>query len=120
MSYSMSDSEQLIMEILWSHPGQMSIAEISTILQEKYGIVWKRQTINTFLARMSSKNLVTQTGRMYTYTHTIAEYKKCKAEEFLHDEYGGSLKNFVASLAGYQDLEEHDYEILLQYLKKYQ
>lgn len=119
MEYRMSTSEQLIMEILWSCEAMMSITEIGNILQQQKNILWKRQTINTFLARLIKKGLVVQNGREYTYAYSIDDYKKLKAEEFLQEEYNGSLKRFVAALSGSQKIDKQEYEELIEYLNTY-
>lgn len=97
----------------------MSIAEISASLQKEHNIFWKRQTINTFLSRLIKKQLVVQTGRVYTYIYTMEEYEQARAKDLLQKEYNGSLMNFVAALTGHQDLDEENYEALIQYLEKY-
>lgn len=119
MEYQMSASEQLIMEILWERQSMLTITEISEILQQKNNILWKRQTINTFLGRLIKKGLVIQNGRKYTYTHSKNDYEKLKAEIFLQKEYNGSLKNFVSALSGSQNIDEQEFEELIEFLNNY-
>lgn len=118
MKYCLSDSEQLIMDILWAHEQWMTIVELSAEL-EKRGISWKRQTINTFLSRLIKKDMVVQSSRKYAYAHTAKEYESLRAREYLSSEYGGSLKKFIAALSGDQELAAEDAGALLQYLEQF-
>ena len=56
--YEMSQSESLIMKFLWKE-GAKSFLEIMTFLNEEKGKEWKKQTVNTFIKRLSDKGLIT-------------------------------------------------------------
>lgn len=118
MNYSLSDSEQLIMNLLWKNKHWMTIAELSMEL-EKEGVFWKRQTINTFLSRLIKKDMVVQNSRKYIYAHTKDEYETLRAQEYLTNEHGGSLRKFIAALSGHAEIDEEDTAALLQYLEKF-
>lgn len=118
MNYSLTDSEQKIMDILWKYAQWMTIAELGAEL-EKDGILWKRQTINTFLSRLIKKGLAVQNGRKYIYTCTKEEFQTGKAREFLKEEFGDSFKKFVVALSGHKGLNQNDMEGLMNELEKY-
>lgn len=118
MNYFLTDSEQVIMSILWAHKHWMTIVELGTALEQK-GIIWKRQTINTFLARLIKKDMVVQNSRKYIYAHTKEEYESLRAKEYLNSEHNGSLKKFLAALSGDKEIDAEDAATLLQYLEKY-
>lgn len=118
MNYCLTDSEYMIMSILWSHKHWMTIVELGTEL-EKEGIFWKRQTINTFLSRLIKKDMVVQNSRKYIYAHTEDEFESLRAKEYLDLEYNGSLKKFIAALSGHKEIDDEDATALLQYLEKY-
>ena len=107
--YEMSQSESLIMNFLW-HEGAKSFVEIMTFLNEKEGKDWKKQTVNTFIKRLSDKGLITadETGknRMYYAAVTKMEYEKGKAEKFLSDFYDGSVYVFLSALTGGQGIDQ--------------
>lgn len=101
--FEMSQSESLIMNFLWKE-GAKSFVEIMTFLNEKEGKEWKKQTVNTFIKRLSDKGLImadeTGKNRVYHAAVTIAEFEKGKAKKFLNDFYGGSVYSFLSALTG--------------------
>ena len=56
MAYSITESEQIILEQLWKH-GKLSIMQIVEALEETTG--WSKHTIISFLKRMEEKQTVT-------------------------------------------------------------
>jgi len=118
MKCDLSNSEQKIMNILWSKHQWITINEIIKILEPE-GIFWKRQTVNTFLSRLINKGLVIQNSRKYIYAYTEDEYKTLKAKEILNDDYGGSLVNFLTALSGNKEVTNDESEQLKKYLENY-
>lgn len=115
MKYNLSNSEQRIMRILWTKQQWVTISDMMKILEPE-GILWKRQTINTFLSRLIKKGLVIQNSRKYIFAYTEEEYKGLKAKELLND-YGGSLMNFVTALSGNNEIPTNEVEQLQKYLE---
>lgn len=101
--YEMSQSESLIMHYLWRE-GAKSFVEIMTYLNKEEGRDWKKQTVNTFIKRLTDKGLVTadETGknRVYYAAVTNTEYEQGKAMKLLNDYYGGSIGSFLSALTG--------------------
>lgn len=101
--YEMSQSEGLIMHYLWRE-GAKSFVEIMTYLNKEEGRDWKKQTVNTFIKRLTDKGLVTadETGknRVYYAAVTNTEYEQGKAVKLLNDYYGGSIGSFLSALTG--------------------
>ena len=118
MKYDLSKSEQKIMNILWAGHRWMTINEIIKIL-EPAGIFWKRQTVNTFLARLINKGLVIQNSRKYIYAYTEEGYQTLRAKELLNVDYGGSLVNFITALSGNRGVTKDEAEQLKNYLEQF-
>ncbi len=101
--YEMTQSESLVMNYLWRE-GTKSFVEIMTYLNEEEGRDWKKQTVNTFIKRLTDKGLVTadETGknRVYHAAVTKTEYEQGKAVKLLNDYYGGSIGSFLSALTG--------------------
>lgn len=117
MNRNLTPAEQAIMEVLWERKHWVTISELIEYF-DHLGKTWKRQTINTFLARLIEKGLVVKNGRKYIYACTKEEYEAQKASEVLKTLYGGSLKNFVAALSGNHTLKSEDINELRDYLDK--
>lgn len=113
--YEMTQSESLVMNYLWRE-GAKSFVEIMTYLNEEEGRDWKKQTVNTFIRRLSDKGLISadETGRnrIYYAAVTNAEYKQGKAVKLLNDYYGGSIGSFLSALTGGRGIDRQDAEDL--------
>lgn len=119
MKNNLTPAEQAIMDVLWKNNHWMTISELIKYF-ESQGKEWKRQTVNTFLARLIEKGLVVKNGRKYIYAYTKEEYDAQKASELLNTLYGGSLKKFVAALSGRQTLKSEDIKELRDYLDNFE
>lgn len=101
--YEMSQSESLIMHYLWRE-GAKSFVEIMTYLNKEEGRDWKKQTVNTFIKRLTDKGLImadeTRKNRVYYAAVTNTEYEQGKAVKLLNDYYGGSIGSFLSALTG--------------------
>ena len=102
INFGLSDSEALIMEYLWD--AGRCFREITKHLNEEVGKEWKKQTMNTFLSRLTNKGLISaevqRGGRVYSPTVTRTEFATGRAKQFLDKFYDGSLENFLTILNG--------------------
>lgn len=107
--YEMSQSESLIMKFLWKE-GAKNFVEIMTFLNEEESKNWKKQTVNTFIKRLSDKGLVSadETGRnrVYHAAVTDTEYERGKAKKLLSDFYDGSVYSFLSALTGGKGIDK--------------
>ena len=55
--YNLSVSEKEIMDLLWEH-GEMSSKEILHYFNTEKNKDWKKQTLNTFIARLLKKEVL--------------------------------------------------------------
>lgn len=107
--FEMTQSESLIMHYLWRE-GAKSFVEIMTYLNEEEGRDWKKQTVNTFIKRLTDKGLVVadETGknRVYYAAVSITEYEQGRAMKLLQDYYGGSIGSFLSALTGGKGIDK--------------
>ena len=98
----MTDCEKIVMKCSWDAGRDMSLVETMSVLKEKYGKDWKRQTVSTFLLHLIQKGFLTpyRVGRVFYYHQEIEleAFKKQQTEEFLEFWYEGSLDAFVAAV----------------------
>ena len=102
--YNLTKSEEEIMELLWETDRKMSSKEILDHFNEHCGKDWKKQTLNTFLAKLLQAGFIDRISkdRKYLYVPLITrmEYKQKGAERFIRDSYSGSFMKFVSALSG--------------------
>ncbi len=117
MLFDLSDTEKIILELSWEKKCWMAGAEFWSHLNERGGN-FKRQTVNTYLSRMSDKGLLIKNKTKYIYAYTKEEFEEKRATEVLNTMYNGSLKNFLTALTGNIKISPDEAFELRNYLDK--
>ena len=120
--YNLTKSEEEIMELLWETDRKMSSKEILDHFNEHCGKDWKKQTLNTFLAKLLQAGFIDRISkdRKYLYVPLITrmEYKQKGAERFIRDSYSGSFMNFVSALSGGEVISKEEAEEIRKLLEE--
>lgn len=120
--YNLTRSEEEIMELLWETDRKMSSKEILDHFNEHCGKDWKKQTLNTFLAKLLQAGFINRISkdRKYLYVPLITrmEYKQKGAERFIRDSYSGSFMNFVSALSGGEMISREEAEEIRKLLEE--
>lgn len=101
MAQQISESELVLMKIIWKNGGA---ALYSFIMEElkKDKNEWKNNTVLTLLFRLGEKKFlkVKKIGRRNEYVATVTEteYQTMQTHSFLDKVYGGNVKNLVSTL----------------------
>ncbi len=101
MERQISESERVLMKIIWKNGGAALYSLIMEEL-EKDKNEWKNNTVLTLLSRLVEKKFlkVRKIGRRNEYVATVteAEYQAMQTNSFLDKVYGGNVKNLVSTL----------------------
>ena len=101
MAQQISESELILMKIIWKNGGAALYSHIMEEL-EKDKNEWKNNTVLTLLSRLVEKKFlkIKKIGRRNEYTATVteAEYQAMQTHRFLEKVYGGNVKNLVSTL----------------------
>lgn len=101
MAQQISESELILMKIIWKNGGSALYSLIMNEL-EKDESQWKNNTVLTLLSRLVEKKFlkIKKIGRRNEYTATITEteYQAMQTHSFLDKVYGGNVKNLVSTL----------------------
>ncbi|MBQ1348647.1 MAG: BlaI/MecI/CopY family transcriptional regulator [Aeriscardovia sp.] len=120
----LSESELLLMKYLWEdtekgHSG-IVFANIMNYTQNQLGKIWKKQTVNTFLSRLKSKNYIaaTPSGGKCEYTPIISrtEYFKSVAKKISPGANLDFPNCILDSLATNQPLTYGEKEEILEFI----
>lgn len=107
------------MEEIWTIIPSVTSTELLKIFAQR-GIVWKAQTMATFLTRMEEKGYLTGTvhGRYKIYAPTISreEFKLLEIQHVLDEFYQGSVKNLISSMYDSDKLSDQDINELKKWL----
>lgn len=107
-----TDCEQLVMKCVWDSEEDLSMMQMVDLVQEKYGKVWKPQTISTFLARLVKKGYLEMTrhGRVFFY-HQIIEhqdYVQTLSKEYVDFWFKGDASSFIDAVKKERGLTEEE------------
>lgn len=108
--YKLADAEQEVMQVLWE-TGLISTGDLLELMNRQ-GKKWKRQTLNTLLARLEEKGVVSRERAFVEAKISEKELVQRQTKEILDHFYGGKLKNFFAALVGDASIDDEDVESL--------
>lgn len=121
MAPKISDSELEILRIIWAHDGQMMFSDIVDELHKKE-FKWKNNTILTFLARLTEKQVlaVQKKGRRNEYIALLTEkgYLEQETKDFVGKVYEGEVKGLIATLVENELISDREIEDLKEYWEK--
>jgi len=116
MSNRVSESEQIVMEILW----QESLSS-GDVVQRLHAQGWNEKTVKTFLNRLVKKQVVSYTrdGRRYLYSPSIARDEVLSEESsgFLDRVFNGDMKELLATFVQNKKLSTDELEYLRNLLE---
>ena len=103
---AISESEKLIMDILWSE-SPLTAAQIIERLDTS--LQWNDKTVKTLINRLLNKNAIAfeKHGREYWYTPTLKQqsYIHSASRKFLQNFFDGSISSLVANFAQQEKLD---------------
>ena len=107
-TYKLSDAEEYIMQRLWQY-GAMTSSAISRHVSNKS---WNRSTLNTFLKRLTVKEMiqVEKIGKTNLYIPLVTKetYQVMLGNKFLQEIYDGCAKDFMVSMVTNNCLSDKD------------
>ena len=113
MSIRVSESEKIVMEVLWQ-ASPLSSLDVVAQLEEQN---WNEKTVKTFLNRLVKKGVVSfvRDGRRYLYSPAIKRdlFLAEESKGFLDKIFRGNIKELLATFVHNKQLSEGE----LQYLK---
>lgn len=118
---AISKSELEIMKIIWEYGRAVQYSDVAMKLSEKE-VLWKKNTILTFLARLVEKNLlrVKKIGRKNEYYALVSEneYLELQTETFLEEIYDGDVKGLITNLVQNDLISSDELDDLQQFWKR--
>ena len=121
-NYGLTNTELLIMELLWSEGRPMSFREIMDVATKEWKKDWKVQTLNTFLNGLQKMGMI-RAERSMTSSYNVY-YPLCTKEQHNHKWtkemvevcYDNSFRRLVSAFIGDGKLSKEDAEELKKLL----
>lgn len=121
MMQQISESESVLMKIIWKNGGTALYSQIIDEL-EKDSSQWKKNTVLTLLSRLIEKRYlkVRKIGRRNEYIALVAEpeYQTLQTHCFLNRVYGGNVRDLVSTLLRQDILSPDDMAEVERYWKE--
>lgn len=113
---ALSECEVLVMKVIWQNSEAMSIQEITSRINQRYGKDWKVQTVSTFLSRAVKKGYLEmrRKGRTFYYYPTVAqeEYGRREIIKCVDNWGDGKICNLIASFAKTRTMSEKEKDLI--------
>lgn len=118
--YGLSETEFLIMEMIWNYAKPLRFNEIMDYFSNKG---WKKQTLHTYLTRLVEKGVLSSSKsgniNIYQPSCTKEEYIQRWTRGFIDKSFDGSLRKFMLALTGNRNkLSPKELEELRDFLKE--
>ena len=117
---AMSATEFYILQYLWTRETPATFSEIMSHFNETEKKEWKKQTVNTFLSRLSQKGFlnIDKSGKRAIYIPAVTskQFYENYARQIVDDSYEGSIKNFICAFTAGRKISSSEKEELLSYI----
>lgn len=114
MSNRVSESEQIVMEVLWQESPLTSLEVVERLAEQG----WNEKTVKTFLNRMVKKEVVSfeKDGRRYLYSPAIKreDFIQEESQGFLEKMFKGDMKQLLTAFVDNKKVSQKE----LDYLRK--
>ncbi|MDE7276206.1 MAG: BlaI/MecI/CopY family transcriptional regulator [Lachnospiraceae bacterium] len=121
MIQQISESELVLMKIIWKNGGTALYSHIMEEL-EKDSNEWKKNTVLTLLSRLVEKGFLrtAKIGRRNEYKAVVAEseYQAAQTQNFLDRVYEGNVSGLVSTLLQQDILSEKEMKEIEAFWKK--
>lgn len=105
----MTESEENLAKIIWEKEPIKS-ADLVKLCEEKFE--WKKSTTYTMLKRIVEKKIVINENSVVTSLISEREYYSKRSKDFLKENFGGSLPNFLTAFSKTNKLTTKEIEEL--------
>lgn len=103
-----TECEKVVMKCVWDSDHELSMQEITEMVNTQHGKNWKTQTVSTFLARLVKKDYLKmyRKGRCFYYQPLVdkEEYKDDVLRDYVQFWNDGSMSAFVFELFSKEDM----------------
>jgi BlaI family penicillinase repressor len=116
MTKRVSESEKIVMEVLWQESPLSSLDVVARLHDQG----WNEKTVKTFLNRLVKKNVVSykKDGRRYLYSPVVMReaFLAQESEGFLDKIFKGDMKELLATFVHNKQLSEQELDYLRELL----
>lgn len=114
--YKLGEMEQKFAELIWTH-APIPSGQLVKLCQEAFN--WKRTTTYTMLKRLCLRNLFVNKNGIVQVVMTKGDFQAAQGEQFLNENFDGSLPCFLAAFSRRKKLSRQEIEELQKLIDDY-
>ena len=116
-TYKLGEMEEKLAELIWEHAPLRSGEQVR-LCEEAFS--WKRTTTYTMLKRLCERGLFANEDGMVIAHRSREEFQGGRGEQFLQENFEGSLPLFVASFVRRKKLKDEEIRMLKDLIDSYE
>ena len=113
--YRLGEVEMKFADIIWENE-PIASGELVKLSEQKLN--WKKSTTYTILKRLCEREIFQNVDGVVSSLISKEQFKLKKSEEFLEENYGGSLPSFVAAFASRKKLSREEIDSLRKIIEE--
>ncbi len=113
--YRLGEVEMKFADIIWENE-PIASGELVKLSEQKLN--WKKSTTYTILKRLCEREIFQNVDGVVSSLISKEQFQLKKSEEFLEENYGGSLPSFVAAFASRKKLSREEIDSLRKIIEE--
>jgi len=115
--YKLGEMEQKFADLIWAR-APIASGELTRLCEAAFG--WKRTTTYTMLKRLCLRGLFENKGGTVVVRMAKEEFQAAQGEQFLEENFDGSLPRFLAAFSRRRKLGAREVEELKRLIEEYE
>lgn len=113
----LAETEYEFAEIIWEK-GEITSGDLVQECEAKFG--WKKSTTYTVLSRLCKKGVLKNENAVVTAILMKEEYDALQTEQFINQNFSGSLPRFLAAFMSRKKLSEKQIQEIQEMIANYE
>ena len=115
--YKLGEMEQRFADMIWER-APIASGSLAKLCEEAFG--WKRTTSYTMLKRLCERGIFANQGGTVTVQMSKEEFQAAQGEQFLNENFNGSLPQFLLAFSRRKKLSGQEVEELKKLIEEYE
>ncbi len=115
--YKLGEMEQKFADLIWER-APIGSGELAKVCEGAFG--WKRTTTYTMLKRLCLRELFVNDKGVVRVLTTREDFQAARGEQFLEENFDGSLPRFLAAFSRRKKLGSREVEELRKMIEEYE
>ena len=115
--YKLGEMEQRFADMIWEQ-APIASGALAKLCEEAFG--WKRTTSYTMLKRLCERGIFANQGGTVTVLMSKEEFLAAQGEQFLNENFNGSLPQFLLAFSKRKKLSGQEVEELKKLIEEYE